>query len=352
MVSIQALRAIAAMSVVLVHFEYVRVVLSGHPNDRLFLYPLASGVDLFFVISGFIMVYSSEDLFGTNGGWRIFLTRRISRILPLYWLATAAAMAVMSAPQNWQSVVQSLLFVPYRTDGTFFPTHAGGWTLNFEMFFYCIFACAIFLRRKFAVPAVGISLLSFVILGKIAEPVQFAPIAYWSDPIILEFIFGMMIAMLYKKNVCLPTALRICFIVFGAAAIWLSSGGPVPTGDRWLVWGIPAALIFIGSTLGRTVNFGWLTAPIKMLGDASYALYLFHPLVAAVIMTYWMDGPFGTKGLSYHSMLRVLSLGVFVSILLSIGLHRFFEAFATRFIRRVSSRWLHQKITAAATAPA
>jgi exopolysaccharide production protein ExoZ len=335
MVSVQALRATAAMSVVLVHFEYVRDVLSGHPEAPLHLYWLSSGVDLFFVISGFIMVYSSERLFAVEGGWRTFLARRISRIVPLYWLATFGALAIMSPPQTLASVTRSLLFIPYRTGNTYFPTHAGGWTLNFEMFFYCVFSAVLFLPRKIAVPVAGLALSIFVALGTILQT-EFAPIAFWSDPIILEFIFGMAIALLYRYGVQLPAWARVALISLGIIGLYISapSSGP-PSGNRWYVWGLPTAAIFAGVTLGRDVNFWRLTAPIKLLGDASYALYLIHPMVAAVTMTFWLVGPFGLPGLAHIPMNYVLVLDICAAILLAILIHLFFERNATTLLRQL-----------------
>jgi exopolysaccharide production protein ExoZ len=333
LVSVQALRAVAAMAVVICHFMFLRNILTGHPSDPIPLYSLASGVDLFFVISGFIMVYASEDLFGAEGGWRTFLTRRISRIVPLYWLATACALVVMSQPQTWQSLVSSLLFIPYRSSVSgFFPTHAGGWTLNFEMFFYCVFSSALFLPRKIAVPIVCVLFIGLVILGKVLRP-QFAPFSYWSDPIILEFVVGMMIALLYKQyDVRLPAAVRIGLVALGSVAVFLSApGGTFPSGDRWIVWGIPAAAILAGVMLGKEVTFGRATAPVKLLGDASYALYLFHPLVAAIILLCWSES-------WRRHMDLVLLLGATASIALSISIFWIFERPVTGFAKRFSMR--------------
>src|SRR3954447_18606948 len=88
-VSIQLLRAVAALAVTLCHFSLLRLYLFGLQNEPLPLHFLASGVDLFFVISGFIIVHSSVALFDRSGGWRTFLMRGLARITPLYWATTA-----------------------------------------------------------------------------------------------------------------------------------------------------------------------------------------------------------------------------------------------------------------------
>jgi exopolysaccharide production protein ExoZ len=97
-VSVQALRAIAALAVVLCHFDEIRAWISGlktYPLDQ-----LSSGVDLFFVISGFVMVYASQDLFEAKGGWLTFFTRRVARIAPPYWIVMVVAVPLMSLPND------------------------------------------------------------------------------------------------------------------------------------------------------------------------------------------------------------------------------------------------------------
>ena len=113
LLAVQVLRAFAALSVCAVHFNAVSLMLAGRGNGRLVLYPMAGGVDLFFVISGFIMVYASEDLFGTADGPEIFLGRRLARIVPLYWVMSAIGIYAESTPFNLQSLIESYFFFPY-----------------------------------------------------------------------------------------------------------------------------------------------------------------------------------------------------------------------------------------------
>jgi exopolysaccharide production protein ExoZ len=142
-------------------------------------------------------------------------------------------------------------------------------------------------------------------------------------------VLGVAIPLLYQQyDVRLPGALRLCLIIFGAiAAVWFSGlGGTVPSENRWLIWGTPAASIFAGVVLGDEINFGRLTAPIKLLGDASYALYLSHPFVATTILLLW-------GRLSHHPLWFVFPLSVVVSIVLSIAIFWFFERRATVLAR-------------------
>ena len=147
-----------------------------------------AGVDLFFVISGFVMVYASKSLFAQRGAPRIFFLRRLARIVPLYWAVTAAivgyllvvhGMAVLMTLHSPGSLVASFLFYPYpRPDGLAVPVHALGWTLNYEMFFYVLFAVAIVLPRRAAVMAVTALFVTLVVIGRLFTlPL---PFAYWS----------------------------------------------------------------------------------------------------------------------------------------------------------------------------
>ena len=137
---IEALRALAATLVVVGH------ILDDAPQFGIgSLAPLAElpvwqgGVDLFFVISGFIMVWTFGARFGQPGSAREFLVRRVSRIVPLYWLATLATAALLAAAPSlfdraefqWRHLVLSMLFLPhYAPDGGLWPILGVGWTLN------------------------------------------------------------------------------------------------------------------------------------------------------------------------------------------------------------------------------
>ncbi|MET0430390.1 MAG: acyltransferase, partial [Microvirga sp.] len=90
LVHVQVLRALAALSVAFLHAQHDALTLAGRAGTVLALpdrLPWMAGVDVFFVISGFIMVYSSRDLFARPGGPAVFLARRVARVVPLYWAA-------------------------------------------------------------------------------------------------------------------------------------------------------------------------------------------------------------------------------------------------------------------------
>jgi peptidoglycan/LPS O-acetylase OafA/YrhL len=342
-VPLQALRAIAAISVAICHFDQIELILEGHGDDPLPLHRLASGVDLFFVISGFIMVHSSDRFFAAPGGSREFLARRIARIAPLYWLTTPVAVVVLSLPFDWNSAIKTALFIPYlNADGGIHPLNGVGWTLNFEMFFYALFAVSLLWPRRVAVPGLCAVLVLLAVLGRVFTP-QWAPLQTWSDPIILEFAFGMGIALAFCRGVRLPPALRLCMIAIAAAALWLSS--PV-SGDRALLWGVPAATIVAAVVLSeRTQERGELAKFAALLGDSSYSIYLIHPLTGGAILL-------GRTGVFHHTpTVPLLAIGLIVTVAISVIVFWFFERPATATVRRLLTARLRAPAASPEVAP-
>ena len=328
-VSVQLLRAVAALAVALCHFDIVRLWLSGLDGTSPLLH-MASGVDLFFVISGFVMVISSGALFGFRNGWLMFLSRRIARIVPPYWLVMSLAIPFMSLPSDWGSLLGSYLFSPFRSAyGSIVPSYGIGWTLNFEMYFYALFAASMFLPRTLAVPTLSAALVVVVAVGWWVKP-TFAALVFWSDPIILEFMFGMIMAVLYVRGVRLPVPLRICLVLAGITVI-AAVGAPsnTPTGWRFLYWGIPATMIFAGTVIGKEINFGKLRGPVKVLGNASYALYLTHPMMTAVVMLGW------PLGLNRYPKLLVLFLAIATVQLISVAMYYAIERRSIQFLQGI-----------------
>jgi exopolysaccharide production protein ExoZ len=332
-VSIQAMRAVAAIAVMVCHFDIIRLWLAGRADEANPLYPLAAGVDLFFVISGFIMVVSSEKLFATpNGSW-VFLARRIARVVPLYWITTLLAIPLMSLAVTPQALFASLFFIPYRlANDTIAPLYGVGWTLNFEMFFYALFSVALLWPRRFAVPLLAALLGCIVALGVWLSP-QVAPLRWWSDPIILEFAFGMLIALAYQAKLTLPVAASLALIAIGTLAIWWSAPSQPPSGYRVLTWGIPAAMMLAGAVLAppRFLE-GPLSSWLTRLGDASYSIYLTHSLIGAAILVSW------PRGLNRLPPVPVLVAAAALTIALSMVVYIVIERPLTLMARRASLR--------------
>lgn len=353
-ISIQILRALAAILVAVGHAQSFM----GTPLEKLgrsfgwsYLFPWPAGVDLFFVISGFIMVYSSERLFGAPGGGRTFVLRRVTRIVPLYWAASAFVLIKMflrhKEMPGVDDVATSFLFIPWDSHHTGFPRpfYELGWTLNYEVFFYAVFALFIGLARARAVALTTATLVALVALGafcKFSNPVLY----FWTQPIVLEFVFGMGLALLAREGVTLPRSARYALMAAGAAAFYFDFLDARSYPHDWITpndflrvigWGVPAAMILAGAVLKprEASASGFLVQAGARLGDASYALYLCHPIAMSLFAGGWYL--FGLD------RLLPAAVGVGASLLLSI----FVSLLVYRWFERPMTDYLQSKRRAA-----
>jgi peptidoglycan/LPS O-acetylase OafA/YrhL len=234
--SIQILRALAATLVVIGHAFHDSTYIAQHTSQPLIEMPYFEwgfGVDIFFVISGFIMIYTTVDLFGQPGAASTFLTRRLIRIAPLYWLTTALLILVaifaphfLNVPiESWRSVVTSYLFIPdVRGNGEVRPILATGWTLNYEMFFYAIFACALTLPlRRGLLWVVGFFI--FLSVAGFMAALPGAALPFWTDSIILEFVLGILVGLLCLSKRSLSG--RSASLLAAAAVLLAIALGPI-----------------------------------------------------------------------------------------------------------------------------
>ncbi len=265
--SIHYLRAIAALMVVVFHiFSNVTFM---HPQLDL-VYWLRGGVDIFFVISGYVMVTSTENRSITPGH---FMVQRAKRIVPIYWIATFATM--MQIDGLWDLKLKSFLFIPAMnpTINMMQPVLEPGWTLNYEMFFYAIFALSLFSVRKYQFPIVAALISTTVFFGWLVDGSSI--FEFYGRPIILEFLMGMAIA---KFRFRLPAA------TFPAGFLLMYFLQPLSLG-RIIELGIPAMLI-VSSALSAE-KYIKKSRILDFLGSASYSIYLFHLLaIDAVVYSY------------------------------------------------------------------
>lgn len=340
---IQFLRGLAALSVACLHAQHDAVSLAARtgqafePFTRL---PFTAGVDVFFVISGFIMVYASRPLFGKPEARGVFLARRLARIAPLYWAVTTlylaiglVAPAVLNQPQpSAGMVIASYLFVPVaRGDGLVQPVYSLGWTLNYEMFFYVLFALVIVLPMRSALARLMAILAGLAVLGAFVRLP--ATLAFWTDPIILEFALGVGLGWLQNRGFSLSRPVRwgLAVAAFGI----LLAAGPNPGAGpfiRPLVWGVPAAMLVAAAALreDRAMAVSPFTRFCAFLGDISYAIYLIHPFVirgiGEVIVRTGVATHLGPIGFVIVALAGTVIAAVIV--------HRAFERPATASMRR------------------
>ena len=280
--SIQYLRGLAASGVV-VHHMTARYDLPFHAG--------AAGVDIFFVISGFIMWLVTRK---READAATFLKDRLVRIVPMYWLATATlAVAAtlrpnlfpLDHPLPWH-LAQSLAFVPHEVPqtGQTLPLLAQGWTLNYEMFFYVVFALALFASASRQLWAITAALLACVAIGLVAWPDGLAWRTYTS-PLLLEFLDGAWLAHVWTKDHWPPPRLGWVALAAGLIGLLLGelAGVPAEGSYRVVFWGVPAFLIVSGAI---TIERGGAlpkSAFGLVLGNASYSIYLTHTLSMTLV---------------------------------------------------------------------
>jgi peptidoglycan/LPS O-acetylase OafA/YrhL len=295
LMSIQAMRGIATFIVILAHIQLYVAGKLYLPDLLPFNGVVGASVDSFFVVSGFIMVYASERLFQQPGGMRIYFLRRLARILPMYWLTTTFVVVYLiatygsldagGAPLSY--VVASYLFIPTtRPDGWGTPVHGVAWTLNYEVFFYVLFGCFVFLSRRRIVVVLSTIFIALVLAALAFGPFP-NPWAFWSYALILEFVLGMGLALAYRDGVRLGSGVYWTLLAVATAIlIWSASRNHffAPSDNqRLFIWGFPMFLIVAALTLSRTPV---LTGPFwrfwGFIGDASYSVYLIHTLTIAL----------------------------------------------------------------------
>jgi len=273
---IQYLRGAAAIAVVLFH--------AAERTGYHFAIG-AAGVDVFFVISGFIMWVVT---FRREPTPLQFMRARIRRIVPLYWLATAVMVAgglgglFPNLVLTLDHVLASLLFIPTRSpsNGEIWPVLVQGWTLNYEMFFYLIFGSSLYLTRRWRLPLISALLILLVLYGAVSEIDNVALLTF-TRPIILEFLAGIVIGEFWIKGK-LPSA------ALGSAMVAATLGGfaylqvaRMPF-DALLCGPLAAGLV--GGMLAIEREWRPRKIPVlALLGDASYSIYLWHSFAIAVI---------------------------------------------------------------------
>ncbi len=341
--TVQALRFIAAGAVVALHATFYTF---ERLDSSLGLYtPGANGVRLFFVISGFVMIMSTDRLRDMPGGWLRFATKRIARIVPLYWAVTlvklvmllAVPSVVLHARFDWLVALCSFLFIPaYNTEGVIQPLIAVGWTLNIEMFFYMLFTLALACRIR---PTLFIApiFLFLTVASAFKTRGWPAPAFLYCDPVILDFLAGMLIARWLQRGGRLPKLLAATLLAAGMFVLFRPhpKAYELTLGESLLVT-LTSACVVLGAVSLETVLAKRIPRWMLYLGATSYSLYLVHPLVAPLPPTL-----LAKLGLPYP--LLSIGLCVVVALLAGIAVFHFFEKPVTHFVATCAGGWIERK---------
>lgn len=337
--SIQACRAIAALLVVCFHSagnlakeKYFGPI--ADPLERVFWFGGGAGVAFFFVLSGFIIHYVHYKDIDCPARLLHYFRKRVVRVFPTYWivflsvyiLAVAVPSLRETVPLNLAVMFRSLLLVPQDhglVGGTGAPVIVVAWSLQYEMLFYFIFGLALISRWVFYI---FIAIISFnMIIEPLVGPYSF-PRSFFANHLILLFGVGIFASSAIKFNVPSPPARWLVAIsVVAIVAIAIVATHRRADYQSTMIdfaFGVSSAVLVFGLVKSeKSSSSSVYRRKLGALGDSSYALYLIHfPLVAILSKIAIIIFPKNELGVFCAFTLLVLG-----SVVTALGFHNFIE---------------------------
>ncbi|MCG8986571.1 acyltransferase [Delftia acidovorans] len=352
---IQALRGMAAVLVVLTHARVVFSQGAGQEIAWKFLVHGAVGVDLFFIISGFIMVLTTQNCDGSARYCTDFVIKRFSRIWPLlfvvsviYFFIAWGHAGVFSKPYV-QALLSQLIFKPVSPSAASFysmPVDLA-WTLCFEAFFYFVIAISLCFGKYRWWVVLAILSMGLVIYPAVNQGFNFnfytQPIIEWNHylnlaihPVVWDFVYGLIAGKLYislRRGPPVPVAiflLLLALLAFISIPYTHQAGmyGPTIAGGGMTMF-FAFVMILLASKSIKIPVAAWMI----WLGTISYSLYLTHRIgfIFAKEISRWLQ---------YTGMDEIarewvtFSIYVFFGVLAGALFHKFAEVPLSDFIRR------------------
>lgn len=337
--SVQYLRAISAIFVIFFHSSIQSSIISGIYAPKIGKF----GVDIFFVISGFVMW---ESTIGRKVNPFTFLKKRWVRIVPLYWIFTLIATIVAfvrpevlrSTVFNVPHFIASMVFIPWSnpaiTNGSLIervtPVINPGWTLNFEMLFYMLFTGALFISGSLRI---WILALEILLIHFTAQNLRYAGAApeFYAETVIFEFLFGVCVAVIATPQTGTWRVLAVLLVPIALVGLFCGDlAGRIE--NRWLWLGLPATML-VGAVV--CIEKGdWMPRMmwLEKIGEASYSIYLSHVFVIAAARTViaWASAS-GT----FMYPIFFIPLGIVGSVGFGICVHRIIERRLTALFGRL-----------------
>lgn len=303
--SIQMLRALAALMVIYTHSITQMCFFASNLHQHTALHGSlgAFGVDLFFVISGFV-IYSSANRLNARTQTLSFLWHRFRRINFIYYVATLVTLIVWlpsflrhgRPPVTGGQVLASVILLPFPGSAQLIMSHA--WTLSFEWYFYILFSLLILSGTQKKAGTLGLVLGFLILLGWLLRNYPLGVPDFYTDPLIFEFGLGVAVgfasqrwapgkkiaqALLWPGILLSLTVMLTGFYNFEAIP---APKTPTLRYVHAFCWGGSAALVLAGCVFLEktgTTAFFRKHRLILLVGDASYSIYLFHYLVFGAI---------------------------------------------------------------------
>ena len=323
---IQVLRGIASLLVVLLHTTMnAKEIFNKDFLGGFFTFG-GAGVDIFFVLSGFIITYTAAKGLTQPGKLLPFLRRRFVRIFPTYWIIITIFILLQLALPSFYRTHYNFTLSNICSTLFLLPGHpmvnGVSWTLSYELFFYVLFSLAFLLPGKRLAFALSM-LYGSVIIALSLWGYNFEHGNRWIDlltsPMNVEFFMGVIIAVLVRR---IPPGLSLPLIITGSL-LFLAGGiavdlnyGLLPNAfNRVVIFGIPSFLIISGLVrfeLGRKIK---LHNILLSLGEASYSLYLLHLPVVAGCMRIMTKFNIQNNVILHGMLLIMIALICYASIL-------------------------------------
>lgn len=353
--SLQALRGLAAILVMLFHYRfYLRSQVENGTTiwDALFGWGII-GVDIFFIISGFIMVYTTQNYTQSLFSTKRFLINRAIRIFPMYYVGLlitfllSGAMSTFHYPEKVQNLLSALTFTVYKTDITPHYIDDGGmynirWTLNYEVYFYIAFSVCLLVKHRL-LALIGFSALMICLIPAIAGfqpttsiqgyPFHSPTLGLLTNPVFLEFIIGAIVGYLYLKlkNITSSTKIQaiasfislslFMYVIYG---IYNESLRAFNT-ESAIILGI--FILFI--TLADPLLKKYIPHILTYLGDISFSLYLLHGAIGSAVMK-----RMELFELSNYKGIVTVVIAISLSIFISHLTHKYIEIRLTRKLKK------------------
>jgi exopolysaccharide production protein ExoZ len=284
--TLQAGRALAAISVAAFHLSITMGVAryGGVPVFAEFTKHGSRGVDFFFVLSGFIILFAHVRDIGKPRAWGEYIYRRFVRLYPIYWLYTAGVVVLLALgfgtqadlPDNFRDWLSSVTLIRF-SDGS--PPLPVAWTLFHEVAFYAAFSTLI-LSRRLGITVLALAACACIALYHYPLPEERTPFNVYTAAYNLYFLLGMGAYWLFRRGGRGVVEFALGAVIFVAAL--MTMGLPYKLSPLLLAFGL--ALLVAGAT--KLEHAGSIKVPrfLAFIGNASYTLYLVHLAVEGLLL--------------------------------------------------------------------
>lgn len=343
-VSLQVLRFFAAAAVIVMHIVGPwRWTIMGHEPGFHWTMLGAAGVDVFFVLSGFVIA-TTGPLAEHRPTGAAFFFRRFTRVAPLFWLLSLPfiAAAAWVGHLNWPQTAATL-FWPVASGVARPPYLEPGWTLCFEMAFYTAVSLLLVGRRLKRNLILGAVILVALLAVRLTTGLSAA--RYLTSPTFLEFGLGVALAMLRRHLVRLAPLIGVALLLIGLSIYGFEAAnrlGPYVTWpvsvegaaamQRFVLLGLPASLIVAGGLISDRAWRGPLMRFLAYLGDASYSIYLAGNIVSDFLLIAWI------RTLGVHRPILMTAVIALLAIATGVACYRWIERPILRDVRRFAPK--------------